>query len=74
MIDVLSVLPTDIRSRVSSIEVSEAAQITLKLSDGATVAWGTSGNNEFKAQVLGIILQQQASRYDVSAPSAPVTS
>lgn len=74
MIDVLSVLPADIRSRVSSIEVSEASQITLNLSDGATVAWGTSGNNEFKAEVLGIILQQEASHYDVSAPTAPVTS
>ncbi len=74
MIDVLSALPTDIRARVSSIEVSQSAQITLKLSDGAIVAWGTAGNNEFKAQVLGIILQQEASRYDVSAPSAPVTS
>ena len=74
MIDVLSVLPAQIRSRVASIEVSEAAQITLKLSDDATVVWGTSGNNEFKAQVLGIILKQQATRYDVSAPGAPVTS
>lgn len=74
MIDVLSVLPAQIRSRVASIEVSEAEQITLKLFDGATVAWGTSGNNEFKSQVLGIILKQQASHYDVSAPSAPVTS
>ncbi len=74
MIEVLSALPAQIRSRVASIEVSEAAQITLKLTDGATVAWGTSGKNEFKAQVLGIILKQQASHYDVSAPSAPVTS
>ncbi|MFT3943111.1 MAG: cell division protein FtsQ/DivIB [Ancrocorticia sp.] len=74
MIDVLAALPDHTRAKVASIEVSESAQITLKLSDGATVAWGTSGNNEFKSQVLEIILKQEASRYDVSAPSAPVTS
>ncbi len=74
MIDVLKALPQQTRERVASIEVSEAAQMTLTLSDGAVVIWGGSQDNEFKAQVLAILLQQPATRYDVSAPRAPVTS
>lgn len=74
MIEVLKAVPQATRERVASIEVSDAAQVTLTLSDGAVVVWGGSQDNEFKAQVLEILLQQPATRYDVSAPRAPVTS
>ncbi len=74
MIQVLGALPEQTRERVASIEVSDAAQVTLSLSDGAVVIWGGSQDNEFKAQVLSILLQEPATRYDVSAPRAPVTS
>ncbi|MFT0847893.1 cell division protein FtsQ/DivIB [Actinomycetaceae bacterium L2_0104] len=74
MIDVLEALPEQTRERVASIEVSETAQVKLTLSDGAVVLWGGSEENDFKAQVLSVLLQQPATTYDVSAPTAPVTS
>lgn len=73
MIDVLDSLEPDTRSQVESISVGEALQMTLELKDGAEVTWGRSENNEFKAEVLAVLMTQGASSYDVSVPSAPVT-
>lgn len=73
MIDVLESLSDKTRERVKSIEVSDTLQITLKLSGKAKVLWGSSESNDFKSEVLDVLLQQKASTYDVSVPSAPVT-
>lgn len=73
MIDVLGSLEKETRGRVDSIAVSDTLQVTLKLDSGAQVIWGRSEDNAFKAKVLAVLLTQEASSYDVSVPSAPVT-
>ncbi|MGO1591201.1 MAG: cell division protein FtsQ/DivIB [Ancrocorticia sp.] len=73
MIEVLDALPAGTRERVESIEVSDTLQMTLKLNGGAEVTWGRAEDNDFKAEVLTVLLEQEADSYDVSVPSAPVT-
>ena len=47
--------------------------MSFTLRSGATVVWGVARDNERKAAVLRILLKQEAKKYDVSAPNAPVT-
>ncbi|AWE42592.1 FtsQ-type POTRA domain-containing protein [Actinobaculum sp. 313] len=76
MIDVLGALDSETRGRVASVSVSSADQVTLTLTDGATVLWGDGEDNELKAQVLGMLMKNTttASHYDVSVPLSPMTS
>ncbi|MBE6484367.1 MAG: FtsQ-type POTRA domain-containing protein [Actinomycetaceae bacterium] len=76
MIDVLGALDSETRGRVASVSVSSADQVTLTLTDGATVLWGDGEDNELKAQVLGTLMKNTttASHYDVSVPLSPMTS
>ncbi|WP_257210744.1 hypothetical protein [Actinomyces ruminis] len=45
--------------------------MTLTLTGGATVVWGQSADNELKAQVLAVLLGQEAQTYDVSSRTVP---
>lgn len=48
--------------------------MTLELSNGATVRWGSAVENSYKAAVLEVLLEERsASYYDVSVPSSPAT-
>ncbi|QPK81871.1 FtsQ-type POTRA domain-containing protein [Schaalia sp. ZJ405] len=63
-----------LKSLVSLIE-SDGSQLTLTLTSGAKVAWGTVEDSPLKAQVLSVLVNQRdASVYDVSSPAHPVTS
>ena len=48
-------------------------RIEIQLSDGDTIVWGSAEQSQVKAQVLSVLLSQEASVYDVSAPHAPTT-
>lgn len=73
MLEVLAALDSSVRQNVTSIAVDKNLQLTLNMSNGAQVFWGQSSENDFKAQVLGVLLAQNAGWYDVSSPRAPVT-
>lgn len=68
---VLSALPGELRSRVRQVSAETPDSITLLLSGGATVIWGSAEQSELKAQVIVPLLKQPGTRYDVSAPSFP---
>ena len=51
----------------------EGAQ-TVGLTSGASVQWGDTEEMALKAQVLKVLLAQEASVYDVSSPHSPTTS
>lgn len=68
---VLGALPGDLRGRVRQISAATADSITLKLSGGLTIVWGSAEASELKAQVIVPLLKQKGKEYDVSAPSNP---
>lgn len=74
VLTVLGDLPDDLRDRVSRAGAESPDQITLRLGGGALVRWGNAEENALKAEVLGVLLEEQASEYDVSVPRSPTTS
>lgn len=71
---VVAALPADLVGRVDHVEVATIDQISLELSDGRTVQWGSAEDSPTKAEVLAaLLLQPRAASYDVSVPSLPTT-
>jgi cell division protein FtsQ len=56
---------------VDHLEVATVDQISLALTGGKTVVWGSADQSELKAEVIGPLLKQPGSVYDVSAPGQP---
>ena len=70
---VVSALPEDLGPRVDHVSVASVDQIELVLRDGRTVVWGSAEESAQKAEVLAVLLEQQAGTYDVSVPGNPTT-
>lgn len=68
---VLASLPPWLWRQVAAVEAVSASDVVLVLRDGRAVRWGSSGQNHFKAEVTKVLLEQPASRYDVSVPDRP---
>lgn len=63
-----------VRPLIAEIQ-ADGSMITLALTSGANVKWGTVKDSPLKARVLSVLLSQRgATTYDVSAPAHPVTS
>ncbi len=70
---VVSTLPDRLLARVEAFDVRSIDDITFRLKGGAVVVWGSAELSEAKVEVLEILLEQEARRYDVSAPGRPTT-
>lgn len=69
---VVAALPDDLRPMVASVDAGTRDSITLKLSEGRTVIWGSSERSDYKAEVLLALLKaHKGTVYDVSAPDWP---
>lgn len=68
---VVGALPPSLQQKVDRIEASTEDSITLRLTDGDTVLWGSDEQSALKAQVLVPLLKHQGTHYDVSAPGSP---
>lgn len=73
--EVLLALPVTLRSTVDTVTASTADDVTLQLTSGERVVWGSADESAKKAQVLTGLIADQARRdpgasveYDVSAP------
>ncbi|NRD26124.1 FtsQ-type POTRA domain-containing protein [Frigoribacterium sp. VKM Ac-2836] len=73
--EVLLALPVTLRSTVDTVTASTADDVTLQLTSGERVVWGSADESAKKAQVLAGLIADQARRdpgasveYDVSAP------
>ena len=73
LVTVSAALPDALRAQVESISAESPDSITLNLSSGVRVVWGSSDDSERKAEVLSVLMKRKASVYDVSAPDLPVT-
>lgn len=72
-LEVLDSLPAAVRADVREVSVVSAEEVTLRLSKGRSVVWGSTERAERKAAVLTVLLSRKASVYDVSAPDTPTT-
>lgn len=69
--EVIAVMPGDLAREVAHLEVSTVDSIRLQMRNGKTVFWGSAQDSHNKAEVLGVLLRQKASEYDVSVPGQP---
>jgi cell division protein FtsQ len=66
-------LPAALLARIDVIHALDRSAITLVLTDGRTVAWGSAGASPVKARVLRALLKQPGSQIDVTDPHQPFT-
>ncbi|MBL1097040.1 cell division protein FtsQ/DivIB [Streptomyces coffeae] len=73
---VVTQLPTAVRREARSLRVRSYDSITLVLTRGRTVAWGSGERGTAKARTLTALMKARpdADHFDVSAPSAPAVS
>ncbi|MDT9687924.1 FtsQ-type POTRA domain-containing protein [Streptomyces sp. P9(2023)] len=69
-------LPEKIARDARVVEVASYDSITLELSGGRTVFWGSGEDGAVKARVLAALMKAtpKAGHFDVSAPTAPAAS
>ena len=72
--DVLAAVPVRVRRQLVEVRAASPEQVTLRLTRGRTVVWGSPDRGERKAVVLTALMPRKARVYDVSAPDAPTTS
>ena len=70
-VEVLDMLPPELRVQVETIEAPTASDISLVLTDGRVVVWGGVDRSDRKAAVVGPLLTQPGERFDVASPDLP---
>jgi cell division protein FtsQ len=70
-LEVMTALPPEVAGQVGRIAAPSVAAITLTLTDGRVVVWGTNDRTEEKALKLAALLTQPGQTYDVSSPDLP---
>ncbi|HEX6232307.1 MAG TPA: FtsQ-type POTRA domain-containing protein [Jiangellaceae bacterium] len=68
---VLTGLPAELSDLVVAVAAESEAAVELTLDGGATVTWGTADQMDRKSEVLLVLLGDEATHYDVSAPTNP---
>lgn len=75
---VIAGLPADLADRLRSVDAATADSITLHLTRGVQVMWGSSTDSARKAEVLAVLLDTghrlPGEVYDVSVPGSPTVS
>ncbi|MBY0286708.1 MAG: cell division protein FtsQ/DivIB [Mycobacteriaceae bacterium] len=70
-LEVMTSLRPEVAAQVARVDAPSVAAITLQLTDGRQVIWGTTDRTEEKALKLGALLTQPGKTYDVSSPDLP---
>lgn len=70
-LEVLTALRPEVAGQVGRVAAPSVSSITLTLTDGRTVVWGTTDRTEEKAEKLAALLTQPGHTYDVSSPDLP---
>ena len=71
---VLAELPAPLRHSVVSISAPSPDQVTLNLSNGITILWGSVADAPAKGKELALLMRTHARYYDVSAPGTVMTN
>ncbi|GAA5065488.1 cell division protein FtsQ/DivIB [Streptomyces similanensis] len=69
-------LPAQVAHRTRAVKVRTYDDISLELTDGRTVAWGSGDRSREKARALTALMKAapDARHFDVSVPSAPASA
>jgi cell division protein FtsQ len=70
-LEVMTSLRPEVVAQVSRVAAPSVASITLTLTDGRTVVWGTTDRTDEKSEKLAALLTQPGRVYDVSSPDLP---
>lgn len=70
-LEVLTALRPEVAGQVGRIAAPSVASITLTLTDGRIVIWGTTDRTDEKAEKLAALLTQPGHTYDLSSPDLP---
>lgn len=70
-LQVLTALRPEVVDQVARIAAQSVSSITLTLTDGRSVLWGTTDRTDEKAEKLAALLTQPGQGYDVSSPDLP---
>lgn len=70
-LQVLTALRPEVVGQVGRVAAPSVASITLTLTDGRVVIWGTADRTDEKAEKLAALLTQPGQTYDVSSPDLP---
>jgi cell division protein FtsQ len=70
-LEVLTALRPEVAGQVGRVAAPSVASITLTLSDGRVVIWGTTDRTDEKAEKLAALLTRPGHTYDVSSPDLP---
>jgi cell division protein FtsQ len=65
---VLRALPPALREPLAALAADAPARVRLELTDGRTIVWGDSSENEAKVRVALVLLARPGKTIDVSAP------
>ncbi|WP_269751435.1 cell division protein FtsQ/DivIB [Mycolicibacterium mengxianglii] len=68
---VLTALRPEVAGQVARVAAPSVSSITLTLTDGRVVVWGTEDRTQEKADKLAALLTQPGQTYDVSSPDLP---
>ncbi len=66
-------LPAWLSRRLASVAAPNANDVTLRLTTGVTVVWGSAGRGAVKTRVLAALMRTHAHFYDVSSPTVAST-
>jgi cell division protein FtsQ len=69
----VAALEPAVARRVDHVEVASRDSIVLVLNGGDHVMWGSAEQSSLKGRVLTVLLEEEATRYDVSVPGQPTT-
>jgi cell division protein FtsQ len=72
-VTVLHQVPAWVSGSVTEVYASSPQAVTLRLSSGVTIVWGSTSRASVKARELAILMRTHARYYDVSAPGSAVT-
>jgi cell division protein FtsQ len=70
---VAAALPARIRARIASIQALDPQAITLLLTNGRVVRWGSADRSAQKARILPALLHERGDQFDVTDPDQPFT-
>ena len=68
-VEVLSAIPTELRTRIARLDVVEPFVMRVHMDDGRTITWGANEDNKNKARALATVLQMEGDNWNISNPS-----
>lgn len=74
VVGVLAALPAQLRTLVLTVDAKTPGSVTLGLTGGRTIRWGSADDSARKAAVLAALMTQPGKVYDVSSPELPTVS